>query len=96
MANPGRESVLVDFTKHRGWAEDLIIVSQLGLTMAGSIVLCFFVGLYLDRWLGTGGVFLVIFTLLGITGGGATAYRRITEITTKRADSRKASDDSIG
>ena len=56
------------------------LVLQLGLTMAGCILFCFAVGYYLDKWLGTRGIFLVIFILLGIAGGGYTVYRQIQEM----------------
>ena len=69
-----------DFKKNRDWAENLAIVTQIGLTMAGCIVFCFFVGLYLDKWAGTKGVFITIFTLLGVIGGGVTVYRQIVSV----------------
>lgn len=53
---------------------------QLGLTMAGCIFFCFGVGYYLDKWLGTRGLFITIFIILGIIGGGYTVYRQICEI----------------
>lgn len=53
---------------------------QLGLTMAGSILFCFAIGYYLDKWLNTKGVFITIFILLGIAGGGYTVYRQIMEM----------------
>jgi len=49
--------------------------------MAGCIVFCFFIGLYLDKWLGTKGVFITIFIILGVIGGGVVVYRQIMEIT---------------
>ena len=69
-----------NYKKNRVWAESVSIVMQLGLTMAGCIGFCFFIGRYLDRILGTKGVFIVIFTILGILGGGNVAYRQILEI----------------
>ena len=69
-----------NYKKNKVWAENLSIVMQLGLTMAGCIGFCFFIGLYLDRHLGTKGVFIVIFTILGVIGGGNVAYRQILEI----------------
>jgi ATP synthase protein I len=60
--------------------EQLTIVSQLGLTMAGSIGLGLLIGYYLDKWLKTGGIFLVIFIFLGVVGGGHTVYRQIKEL----------------
>ena len=73
-------SMLFDYKKNRAWAENLSVVMQIGLTMAGCIFFCFFVGLYLDRWLGTGGILTVVFILLGIAGGGNVVYRQIVEI----------------
>lgn len=69
------------YKKNRVWAEHLTIVMQIGLTMAGCIVFCFFVGRYLDRWLGTQGIFVSIFTILGVFGGGNVVYRQIMDIT---------------
>jgi F0F1-type ATP synthase assembly protein I len=63
---------------------------QLGLTMAGCICFCFFIGLYLDRWLGTKGILIAIFTVLGVVGGGVVAYRQILEVTSseKKEDNK--------
>ena len=69
-----------NYKKNRVWAENLSIVLQLGLTMVGCIGFCFFVGLYLDRSFGTKGIFIVIFTILGVIGGGNVVYRQILEI----------------
>jgi F0F1-type ATP synthase assembly protein I len=71
--------MLFDFKKNKDWAAHLQIVMQLGLTMVGCIVFCFFIGRYLDRWLGTKGIMVTLFTVLGVIGGGVTAYRQIQE-----------------
>jgi len=77
----------LNYKKNRAWAENLTIVMQIGLTMAGCIVFCFFVGLYLDKWIGTKGIFVTIFTILGVIGGAVTVYRQIMEvIETKDSD----------
>jgi len=55
------------------------LVTQIGLTMAGSILFCFAIGYYLDKWLNTKGIFITIFIFLGIIGGGYTVYRQIME-----------------
>lgn len=78
---PDNEKNFWSYRKHRIWTENLSIVMQIGLTMAGCIIFCFFVGRYLDIWLGTTGVFVTIFTVLGIIGGGNTVYRQILKIT---------------
>ena len=84
---------LFDYKKNRDWAENLTIVIQLGLTMAGCIVFCFFVGFFLDKWLGLRGIFTTIFILLGIAGGANVCYRQILEI---MAPSDEAKPDGNG
>jgi ATP synthase protein I len=69
----------------------MALVMQVGLTMAGSILFCFAIGYYLDKWLNTKVIFIIVFILLGITGGGYTVYRQITEITEQ--DENKESRD---
>jgi F0F1-type ATP synthase assembly protein I len=83
--------MLFDYKKNQTWAENLSIVMQIGLTMAGCIGFCFFVGYYLDRWLGTKGIFITIFIILGVIGGGNVAYRQILEII---SDDQKDSENS--
>lgn len=70
-----------NYKNNRAWAENLTIVMQIGLTMAGCIVFCFFIGRYLDRWLDTKGLFVSIFTILGVIGGGNVVYRQIMAVT---------------
>jgi F0F1-type ATP synthase assembly protein I len=78
---PKQKKKLFDYKRNRVWVENLYIVTQLGLTMVGCIAFCFFIGRYLDRWLGTKGVFITIFIILGVIGGGVVVYRQIMEIT---------------
>ena len=87
--------MLFNYKKNRPWAENLTIVMQIGLTMAGCIVFCFFVGLYLDKWLGTRGIFVTIFTILGVIGGGVTVYRQIMEVFEDSSNERKKRDDGV-
>ena len=89
--NGKKDKKLFNYKKHRDWAEHLHIVTQLGLTMAGCIGFCFFIGYYLDKWLKTRGVFISIFIVLGVVGGGVTVYRQILEIT-EEADKVNKSD----
>lgn len=81
--NPGFYKKWFSYKKQRSWAENLTIVMQIGLTMAGCIIFCFFVGLYLDRWLNTTGIFVTVFTILGVAGGAATVYRQILQVMDK-------------
>ena len=72
--------------------DDMAIVSQLGLTMAGSILFCFAIGYYLDKWLNTKGLFITVFILLGIAGGGYTVYRQIMEVTTRDEEGKQETE----
>jgi len=71
----------LNYKKNRPWIENLSIITQLGLTMVGCIFFCFFIGRYLDKFFGTKGIFVAVFTVLGVIGGGVVVYRQIIEIT---------------
>ena len=92
---PKQRKKIFDYKKNRPWAENLYIVTQLGLTMAGCIALCFFIGLYLDKWLGTRGIFITIFIILGVIGGADVVYRQILEVTEQKENDKINSDNGI-
>ncbi|MCT4613165.1 MAG: AtpZ/AtpI family protein [Clostridia bacterium] len=50
------------------------LVSHLGITMIVPIVMCIYIGVYLDEKFNTGAIFLVIFTLLGILAAFRNMY----------------------
>ena len=86
-----------NYKQNSSWAENLSIVMQIGLTMAGCIVFCFFIGRFIDQLLGTKGIFITIFTVLGIAGGANVTFRQIMEITSPKsppADQKKPKDDN--
>jgi ATP synthase protein I len=93
---PKQNKKIFDYKKNRAWTENLYIVTQLGLTMAGCITFCFFVGLYLDRWLGTKGIFITIFIILGVIGGANVVYRQILEIIEQKENDKTNSDNGRG
>ena len=88
---PEQKKKIFDYKRNRAWVENLYIITQLGLTMAGCIAFCFFIGLYLDRWLGTRGIFITIFIILGVIGGANVVYRQILEIT-EQTEQKKEND----
>jgi F0F1-type ATP synthase assembly protein I len=59
---------------------------QFGLTMAGCIIFCFFIGRWIDSWFHFKGIFAIIFTILGIIGGANIVYREIIKITEEKTD----------
>jgi len=87
--------MFLNYKKNRAWAENLSIIMQIGLTMAGCIVFCFFVGLYLDKWLGIRGIFVTIFTILGVIGGGVTVYRQIMEVIEDQGNDRENRENGV-
>ncbi|MBW2237562.1 MAG: AtpZ/AtpI family protein [Deltaproteobacteria bacterium] len=91
-----KKKKVFDYKRDRPWVENLYIVTQLGLTMAGCITFCFFVGLYLDRWLGTKGIFITIFIILGVIGGANVVYRQILEIIDQQENDKTNSDNGRG
>ena len=70
----------INLKKDKRWLDDIAIVTQVGLTIAGSILFCLAIGLLLDKWLGFRGLFAIIFILLGVVGGGVTVYRQIGNV----------------
>lgn len=77
-----------DYKKDRAWTENLTIVMQVGLTMAGCIFFCFFIGWTIDKWAGTGGVFTAIFIILGVIGGANVTYRQILEVIEEKEEDK--------
>ncbi len=71
---------LFNYKSNHAWADNMQIIMQLGLTMAGCIIFCFIAGQAIDRWIGTKGIFITIFIIFGVIGGGVVVYRQIFEI----------------
>lgn len=65
--------------------ENLIFVSQIGLMMALPIIMSVYIGSYIDKKLGTGSLFLLIFIGVGV----ASSFLNLYKITIKRIDRRK-------
>jgi len=87
--------MVFNYKKSRPWIENLSIITQLGLTMVGCIFFCFFIGRYLDRFFGTRGIFVALFTVLGVIGGGVVVYRQILEITETKEEEDNHSNHGI-
>jgi len=58
----------------------MALVTEIGLIMPSNLIAGFFLGLYLDRWLGTAHTFLFLFTILGVLSGAKLSYSRIKKI----------------
>jgi len=58
----------------------LSLIREIGIMMVVNVLVGFFAGMYLDRWLGTSFVFLLIGTLLGMISGFRTVYLLIMKM----------------
>ncbi len=53
------------------------LVTQVGLTIIICILLSLWIGRYIDTWLGTKGIFSIVFILIGIAAGFVSVYKQI-------------------
>ena len=67
-----------------------------GLQFAAAIVVFMFVGLWLDRKLGTSPWFLILFVFLGAGGGFYSIYRRLTAAQQRADEAKRAGDRGAG
>ena len=55
------------------------LVSQVGFTMVLSILIFLLIGVFLDRKIGSKGIIIFLFSLLGIGAGFFSCYRLLTK-----------------
>lgn len=65
--------------------KNLALISQIGLSIITPILLGLFMGQFLDKKLGTSGIFAIFFMLLGVGGG----FMNLFKITGTKKDKRK-------
>jgi len=56
------------------------VVGQIGIVMFASVAIGLLGGIYIDRWLGTGHVFMIILTLLGVASGFRAVYLMVKKL----------------
>jgi len=56
------------------------LVGQIGLVMFASVAIGLIGGMYLDRWLGTGHVFMIVLTLLGVASGFRAVFLMVKKL----------------
>ncbi|GMG95545.1 AtpZ/AtpI family protein [Tepidimicrobium xylanilyticum] len=61
----------------KGMYNNLIYVTQIGISMVTSILLGFFIGRFLDNKLGTNWVFSLVFLALGIIAGFLNLFKLV-------------------
>lgn len=62
----------------RDW-RPLALVTQLGLTVVASLLLSLLLGIWLDGQLGTRPLFILLFSLIGVTAGIVGVYRLVSD-----------------
>ncbi|MFR6470975.1 MAG: AtpZ/AtpI family protein [Turicibacter sanguinis] len=58
----------------------MTLMSQVGITMVANIMVGLFIGKYLDQWLHTSPLFLLLFIFIGFFGGIKSVYLLIIKI----------------
>lgn len=71
----------------------LALISQLGFTMVGSILLGLLVGLWIDHQFGTGPWATLGLTLLGVIVGSVGVYRLISDSVEQTTEARQRKGD---
>lgn len=70
--------------KKKGMYNNLIYITQIGISMITSIFLGFFIGKFIDNRLGTNWIFSLIFLALGIIAGFLNLFKMVTMDRKKR------------
>ncbi len=63
--------------KNKQFLSNLQLISELGLAIAGPIIIAVLIGAYLDRRFGWPGILTFTFLIFGLSGGLLGAYRLI-------------------
>lgn len=58
----------------------MTLLSQIGITMIANILVALFIGKYLDQWLNTSPLFLLLFMVIGVLSGIKSVYLLIIKI----------------
>lgn len=74
--------------KKGAWVRGLSLLTQLGVVMITPILMCTFIGVFLDELTYKGPLFTIVFILLG-TGG---AFRNLFYHTTRQAKKNEKED----
>lgn len=64
----------------RRWIQGMAMASQIGIFLALSVAIGWFVGQWLDGWLGTAPWLMILFTLFGIAAGFLEMFRVVMRL----------------
>lgn len=80
--------------KTKGTLNNLVLITQFGISMMVPIFLCFFIGVYLDKWLQTSFIAILMF-FVGSLAGFRNVYmfaKRSMKSDEEREDERDTKD----
>lgn len=67
--------------------KNIVLITQVGISVISPILLGLWIGTKLDKWLGTKYIFSIIMIILGIASGFLQAYKLITKATNNNSKS---------
>lgn len=67
--------------------KNIVLITQVGLSVISSILLGLWIGIKLDKWLDTKYIFSIMMILLGIASGFLQAYKLINKATNNNSKS---------
>ncbi|MFM1538514.1 AtpZ/AtpI family protein [Helcococcus bovis] len=60
--------------------KNLVLITQLAITMSVPIILGLLIGNYIDKWVGTKWIFLIILLIMGVASGFINSYKLIMSL----------------
>lgn len=60
--------------------KNLVLITQLAITMSVPIILGLLIGNYIDKWVGTKWIFSIILLIMGVASGFINSYRLIMSL----------------
>lgn len=61
--------------KNKGALKNVALITQLGISMITPIFLGVFIGSWIDKKVGTDGIFMLIFLFIGVGGGFVNLFK---------------------
>ena len=60
--------------------KNLVLITQLAITMSVPIILGLLLGNYIDKWVGTKWIFSIILLIMGVASGFINSYKLIMSL----------------
>lgn len=70
-----RKELKSNWTKNSEVLKYFTLISQLGLVVISALLICFFIGLWIERKFPSNGLFIGLGTIFGVLSGSLAAYK---------------------